>query len=115
MFLMIRIWKLPAADRQLFIGPSWRPDTDLTQIINQSIYAIMNSCTYLYTDRSTSPAIYNQYTPNSKLTQNNISSFLRNHIRRDSSEGTRNTRVYRCINDTQARNTTDLELRVQDG
>ena len=49
--MMIRIWKGPAADRQLFHGPSWRSDIhDLTQIINQFIYAIMNSYTCLYTD-----------------------------------------------------------------
>lgn len=52
------------------------------------------------------------YTQSLKLTQDNISSLLSDHVGRNSSESTGDTRVNRGINDTQTRDTTDLELRV---
>lgn len=60
--------------------------------------------------------ISNIYTIQSlKFTQDNISSLLSDHVSRDSSECTGDTRVNRGVNNTQARDTTDLELGVEDG
>lgn len=48
-----------------------------------------------------------------QLSQNNIRRLLRNHISRNRGEGTRNPGVDRSINNTEAIDTTDPELRVQ--
>lgn len=50
-----------------------------------------------------------------QLTQDNISSLFSDHVSRDGSEGTGDTRVNRGINNTKTRDTTDLELGVEDG